>query len=112
MRAFILSLLLAWPAAHAVAQGLPTAPPEAVGLSTPRLERLHTVMQQYVDGQRLPGLVTIIVRNGKVAELAAYGKRDIEANAAMQKDTIFRIASMSKAVTSIAAMMLVEEGKI
>ena len=112
MRAFILSLLLAWPAAHAVAQGLPTAPPEAVGLSTPRLERLHTVMQQYVDRQRLSGLVTIIVRNGKVAELAAYGKRDIEANAAMQKDTIFRIASMSKAVTSIAAMMLVEEGKI
>ena len=112
MRAFILSLLLAWPAAHAVAQGLPTAPPEAVGLSTPRLERLHTVMQQYVDRQRVSGLVTIIVRNGKVAELAAYGKRDIEANAAMQKDTIFRIASMSKAVTSIAAMMLVEEGKI
>ena len=69
-------------------------------------------MQQYVDRQRVSGLVTIIVRNGKVAELAAYGKRDIEANAAMQKDTIFRIASMSKAVTSIAAMMLVEEGKI
>jgi len=112
MRAFILCLILAWPAAPAVAQGLPTARPEAVGFSTSRLERLHTVMQQYVDRQRVSGLVTIIVRNGKVAELRAYGKRDIEANAAMHEDTIFRIASMSKAVTSIAVMMLVEEGRI
>jgi CubicO group peptidase (beta-lactamase class C family) len=77
---------LAWPAAPAVGQELPTAPPEAVGFSTPRLERLHTVIQQYVDRQRVSGLVTIIVRNGKVIELDAYGKRDIEANAAMQKD--------------------------
>ena len=64
MRASILCLILASAAAPAVAQGLPTAPPEAVGLSTPRLERLHTVMQQYVDRQRVSGLVTIIVRNG------------------------------------------------
>ncbi len=112
MRALIVCLILAWPAAPAVAQGLPTARPEAVGFSTPRLERLHTVMQQYVDRQRVSGLVTIIVRTGKVAELRAYGKRDIEADAAMHEDTIFRIASMSKAVTSIAAMMLVEEGRI
>ena len=69
-------------------------------------------MKEYVDRGRTAGVVTIVVRQGKVAQLQSYGKRDIEANAPMQKDTIFRIASMSKAVTSVAAMMLLEEGKL
>ena len=112
MRALVLCLTLAGLAAPAASQGLPATTPEAAGLSTSRLQRLHAVMQDYVDRHRVSGLVAIVVRGGKVAELAAYGKRDIEANAPMQKDTIFRIASMSKAVTSIAVMMLVEEGKI
>jgi CubicO group peptidase (beta-lactamase class C family) len=112
MRVFILGLTLLAVAAPAASQGLPTTSPEAVGLSSARLQRLDKVMQDYVDTHRVSGVVTIVVRNGKVAELAAFGKRDIEANAPMQKDTIFRIASMSKAVTSVAVMMLVEEGKI
>ena len=112
MRVFMLWLILAASAVPAASQGLPQTAPEAVGLSSSRLQRLDAVMQEYVDRHRVSGIVTILVRNGRVAELAAYGQRDIEANAPMQKDTIFRIASMSKAVTSVAVMMLVEEGKI
>jgi CubicO group peptidase (beta-lactamase class C family) len=112
MRVFMFWLALAASAVPAASQGLPPTSPEAVGLSSSRLQRLDRVMQEYVDTQRVSGLVTILVRNGKVAELAAYGKRDVEANAPMQKDTIFRIASISKAVTSVAVMMLVEEGRI
>jgi CubicO group peptidase (beta-lactamase class C family) len=112
MRSVILSLLLTAYAVPALPQGLPEASPEALGLSAARLQRLDAVMQDYVDRRRVSGIVTVVVRNGKVAQLAAYGKRDVEANAPMKTDTIFRIASMSKAVTSIAIMMLVEEGKI
>jgi CubicO group peptidase (beta-lactamase class C family) len=101
VRVLILWLTLVASAAPAGSQGLPTAAPEAVGFSSSRLQRLDAVMRDYADRDRVSGLVTVVVRNGKVAELAAYGRRDIEANAPMQKDTIFRIASMSKAVTSV-----------
>ena len=94
------------------AQGLPSAAPESVGLSTERLERLDRVMREYVDQGRIAGTVALVARHGKVAHLQAYGKRDVEKNAPMQRDTIFRIASMSKAVTSIAALMLMEDGRL
>jgi CubicO group peptidase (beta-lactamase class C family) len=112
MRAFAFWLVLSISAVPAASQSLSPTSPEAVGISSSRLQRLDAVMQAYVDKHRVSGVVTILVRSGRVVELAAYGKRDIEANAPMQKDTIFRIASMSKAVTSVAVMMLVEEGKI
>src|SRR6187402_1959884 len=107
-----LTLLACLMPAPSLAQGLPAATPASVGVSGERLNRLSSTLQEYVDRGRTAGVVTIVVRQGKVVHLEAFGKRDIEANAPMQKDTIFRIASMSKAITSIAAMMLVEEGKI
>ncbi len=103
-------LLLLAPALRA--EMPPAATPESVGLSSERLQGLRTVMQQYVDQGRVAGIVTYVARNGRVAELDAYGKADIEANLPMKKDTIFRVASQSKAFTSVAAMMLVEEGKL
>ncbi len=106
------SILLLLAHQPARAQGLPTAVPESVGLSSERLDRLSRTMQASIDQQRAAGLVTIVVRQGKVAQLAAYGKRDIEANKPMKPDAIFRIASMSKAVTSVGIMMLMEEGKL
>ena len=106
------SILLLLALQPARAQGLPTAVPESVGLSSERLDRLSKTMQASVDQQRTAGLVTIVVRQGKVAQLAAYGKRDIEANRPMKPDAIFRIASMSKAITSVGIMMLMEEGKL
>jgi CubicO group peptidase (beta-lactamase class C family) len=104
------SVLLLAPALRA--EMPPAATPESVGMSSERLQRLRTVMQQYVDQGRIAGVVTYVARSGRVAELDAFGKADVEANTPMKKDTIFRVASQSKAFTSVAAMMLVEEGKL
>jgi CubicO group peptidase (beta-lactamase class C family) len=106
----LLALLLVVPALRA--EVLPSAKPEAVGLSAERLGRLHDAMQRYVDEGRTAGIVTYVARGGRIAELSAYGYRDVEARAPMKDDTIFRIASQTKALTSVAAMMLVEEGRI
>lgn len=91
-------------------QMLPTAAPEEVGLSSERLQRINTVMQDYVDQQKLAGLTTVVARRGKVVHFEHYGMRNVEAGKPIQSDTIFRIYSMSKPITSTAVMMLYEEG--
>jgi CubicO group peptidase (beta-lactamase class C family) len=96
----------------AAGQALPTTTPEAAGIAPDRLGRLKAVMQDYVDQQRIAGAVTIVLRGGRVVVLEPYGRMDIEKNVPMRRDTIFRIASMSKAVTSIAAVILMEEGRL
>jgi CubicO group peptidase (beta-lactamase class C family) len=88
------------------------ARPEAVGLSAERLQRLRGAMQRYVDEGRMAGIVAYVARNGRVAHLEAFGKADVEAGRPMRTDTVFRIASQTKALTSVAVMMLVEEGKV
>ena len=93
-------------------QGLASAKPESVGISSQRLNRISTAMQKAVDEQKIPGIVTLVARRGKVVHLESYGQLDREKRTAMPRDAIFRIASMSKAVTSVAAMMLVEEGRL
>ena len=93
-----------------LAQGLPTAEPEEVGMSSERLKRVTATMQRYVDRHEIAGAVTLVARRGKVVHFEAIGHRDVETNAPMTTDSIFRIASMTKPVTSIAAMMLWEEG--
>jgi CubicO group peptidase (beta-lactamase class C family) len=70
------------------------------------------VFQGYVDEGRLPGAVLLIVRDGKVGYLRAFGYQDREKKIAMRPDSVFRIASMTKPIVSVAAMMLVEEGKL
>jgi CubicO group peptidase (beta-lactamase class C family) len=94
------------------AEAPPAVRPESVGLSQERLERLRAGMQRYVDEGKLAGLVTLVSRNGRVVHHQAFGKADVEGARAMTNDTIFRIASQSKALTSVAAMMLVEEGRL
>jgi len=89
-------------------QGLPTAKPEEVGMSSDRLNRINTVMQSYVDENILPGLITMVARRGKIVHFEKYGMMDIDRP--MQFNTIFRIASMTKPITSVAVMMLYEEG--
>ncbi len=95
-----------------VAQGLERAMPEDVGMSSERLGRLTAALEQYVDEGRLAGAVAIVVRRGKIAYLEAVGNRDVEAQAPMRDDDIFRIASQTKALTSVGVMMLQEEGKL
>jgi CubicO group peptidase (beta-lactamase class C family) len=99
-------------AASAWAQSTALSTPETVGLSSDRLKRLETTLQQYVDERRIAGVVTLLARNGRIAHVVTAGKRDVERGDAIRPDTIFRIASMSKAVTSVAIMMLQEEGKL
>jgi len=104
------ALLLVAPALRAEAP--PAATPESVGLSSERLQRLHAAIQQYVDAGKVSGVVTYVARNGRVVDLQAFGKADVEADRPMKTDTIFRVASQTKAFTSVSVMMLVEEGKI
>ncbi len=96
----------------AFAQGLTTAQPEQVGLSSERLERITAMMRADTAKSQIAGAVLLVARKGKVAYFETFGLRDKDANALMNKDAIFRVASMTKPVTSVAAMMLVEEGKI
>ncbi|PTX99107.1 serine hydrolase domain-containing protein [Opitutus sp. ER46] len=95
----------------AAAAALRAATPAELGFDPGRLQRLDAVIQENVDQQKLAGGVMYIARDGQTVELKAFGMRDIEAKQPMTTDTIFRIASMSKAVTSVAVMILYEEGK-
>ncbi len=93
-------------------QSLPTAPPEEVGLSAERLDRLNQVMRRYVDDGRVAGLVTLVIRGGRVTHFESFGYLDRERRTPMPRDAVFRIASQTKAVTTAAVMMLQEEGSL
>ena len=95
-----------------LAQGLTAAAPEAVGMSSERLERLTAALQGYVDEGRLAGAVAIVARRGKIAYLESVGYRDKESGAPMTTDAIFRIASQTKALASVGVMLLQEEGRL
>src|SRR5262245_64885050 len=96
------------PAAASVA----TVTPESVGISTERLRRLHAGMQALSDRHEVGGIVTLIAREGKIVDVHASGFQDAESRTPMKTDTIFRVASMTKPLTSVAVMMLYEEGKL
>ena len=113
----ILASLISWPlyitpssAPPLWAQGLPTAEAHEVGLSSERLGRIRSVLQGRVDDGDMAGAVTLIARRGKVAHFETLGHQDRENGKAMPRDAIFRIASMTKPVTSVAVMILFEEG--
>ena len=95
-----------------ISAAVPTAKPEEVGLSSERLQRITQLVQREIDTKQISGAVTIVARRGKVAHFEAQGLMDIEGRKAMQRDTVFPIASMSKPITGVAILMLVEEGKV
>jgi CubicO group peptidase (beta-lactamase class C family) len=103
---------LLWIVSPAAAQDLPTAAPKQVGLSPEKIAKIGETVQKSIDKKQLAGAVTIVARRGKVVWFDARGMMDIKAKKPMRKDTIFRIYSMTKAVASVAAMVLVEEGKL
>lgn len=84
--------------------------PEDLGLSAPRLVKIDLMTQKYIDEGKLPGTITVVARRGKIAHFECQGRMDIEADKMVAQDTIFRIYSMSKPVTSVALMMLYEDG--
>lgn len=87
------------------------ATPEAGGFSSKRLARIDTILKEYVDKGRMNGAVAMIVHDGKIVYYKNFGYNDLETKAPLPKDGIFRIASQTKAITSVAVMMLHEEGK-
>jgi CubicO group peptidase (beta-lactamase class C family) len=105
-------VLLLCPVTHAAASGLPTARAEDVGLSGPRLERIGRALQADVERERIAGAVVMVARKGRLAYVGAFGSRDRAAGARMTPDAIFRLASMTKPIVSVAAMSLVDEGRL
>lgn len=103
-----LALAVAVPTAK---DDVPTATAESVGMSSARLARIHDYIQGYLDRNEIAGAVTLVARHGKVVHFEAQGLRSKEDNAAMQKDTIFSLMSMTKPIVSTALMMLWEEGR-
>ena len=91
---------------------LPVAEPESVGMSTERLQRIDTAMQRHIDSGKIQGAVTALARRGKVVHFKAHGLMDVEAKRPMSTDAIFIMMSSTKAVLGVAAMMMIEEGRI
>jgi CubicO group peptidase (beta-lactamase class C family) len=97
------------PSTHSA--GLPVAKPEDVGLSSQRLRRIGEVLNADANAGRVPGAIALVARQGKVAYFEAVGLQDPDKRTPMRRDSLFRLASMTKPVTAVAALMLMEEGK-
>lgn len=107
MKAFAALLLIG---CAAIAATLPKSAPEEVGLSSARLKRVNALVQRYIDRGEIAGAVSLVARKGRIAYFESQGVADLESKQPMKTDTIFRMASMTKPVTSLAVMMLQEEG--
>ena len=99
---------IAWTALPA--QEIPTASPEDVGMSSERLLEIDAIIERHIDAGEIQGAVTAVARRGKIVHFEAYGLMDVERGVPMEKDSIFRMASSSKPVLGVAAMMMVEAG--
>lgn len=95
-----------------LAFAVPTGKPEEAGMSGERLRRVHESVQRHISAGSISGAVTLVARRGRVVHFESHGLMDIESNKPMARDAIFRLASMSKPVTGVAVMMLMEEGKL
>ena len=121
MKKFLLSLLLTGSLFTSNAQNTATAPnpsagllmvkPESAGMSSARLQRIDQLLQDYTNKNLVPGAIALIIRDGKVVYHKAVGQNDTESKSALRTDAIFRVASQTKALTSLGVMLLFEEGK-
>jgi len=103
-------MLLALPLG--AASSVPSAKPEDVGVSSERLQRITQMIQRRIAAGEMSGAVTIVARKGKIVHLEAQGVLDLESKKPVAKDSMFRVASMTKPVTGLAIMMMIEEGKV
>jgi CubicO group peptidase (beta-lactamase class C family) len=99
-------------ASHRVLSQTPIVSPESVGVSSQRLALVDSMLQQHVHDGRVPGLVAGVSRHGKLVFLKSYGWQDIENKLPMQEDSIFQIRSMSKPITAVAVLQLIDQGKL
>ena len=109
IRCLLVLVLIVSPLA---ANSLPAGKPEDSGVSSERLQRIHENIQRHIDAGDISGAVTLVVRRGHIVHFETHGLMDLESKKPMEKDTIFRLASMSKAITAVAVLMLIEEGKV
>jgi CubicO group peptidase (beta-lactamase class C family) len=100
------------PPGHPRAAELPASKPEEVGISSERLKRVGEMVRRHMEAGNIAGAVTLVARRGKVAHFEAEGFVDLESKKPMTTDAIFRLASMSKPITAVATLMLIEEGKL
>jgi CubicO group peptidase (beta-lactamase class C family) len=105
-------LAVAFVALFLTAAVAPSGKPEDVGLSSDRLQRINEVVKQYIESNQISGAVTVVSRKGQIAHFEAQGLMDLESRTPMRKDAVFRIASMTKPVTGVAILMLMEEGQL
>lgn len=98
-------------AARAAGREIPSTPPAKEGFSPERLQRLDTRMHSFVDQGGTAGVITLIARHGRIVHFDVYGKADVEDGTPLRADTLFRMYSMTKPITSVALLMLYEEGK-
>lgn len=109
---FIFVLVFAISGSAVYAQSFEMVTPEEAGFSDVRLERLSELLNSYSEQQRISGGVALVLRDGKAVFFESFGKRDVEADADMPKDAIFRIASKTKAIVSVGVLVLQEEGHL
>ena len=112
MKLFISVMVILFPFLHSISQAvLPTVNPETQGFSSERLKQLDANINQWIKEDQLNGATAIILRNGKIVYHKSFGFANKQQNVPMKNDNIFRIASMTKPIISVAAMMLYEEGR-
>jgi CubicO group peptidase (beta-lactamase class C family) len=113
MRRALILLVLSAATLVAATPGVPsTSKAEEVGMSTERLARIHDAVLKHIEAKDVAGAVALVARRGKIVYFEAQGLADIDAKKPMAKDSIFRLASMSKPITAVAVMMMLEEGKV
>ena len=109
---FCIAILACGAATYSPEHGLPLAEPEKSGFSSEGLAKIAPKLQEYIDNGQLPGFLTVIAKNGRIVHFHPQGMRDVDAQKPVEADTIFRIYSMSKPITSVAVMILYDEGKL
>jgi len=108
----LIPLLLIPTLAAPLTADVPLGKPEDVGMSSDRLRRIHEAVQRHIDAGEISGAVTLVARRSRLVHFEAHGLMDVESKRPMEKDAIFRIASMSKPITGVAVMMMLEEGRL
>jgi CubicO group peptidase (beta-lactamase class C family) len=106
------ALLLVSSVAALVAAGLPLSKPEDLRLPTELLGRIHSMLLQHIDKHDISGAVTLVARRGRIGHFETHGVMDLESGRVMQSDAVFWIASMSKPITAVAMLMMLEGGRL